>query len=231
MKTLQKKQFYKREVPMKTNVILTLMLALILLGCDNEEVLKEQTAIQATEQIEAQNRNTIEWSTRLASDLEKRRGFIDAVEGEFEGDVDLDPSISNGVTYRIRLILTPTIPGYEVDRTKTLAELEYELQNLNLNVQVTQWNPELDLSAVGCIIENVKPDLVRGVINLVSENCNNSYQIFLSEGRGDASGFMAMGTYVASLVEEGGIDYIQSFNGKLRSSNNARMLTFNLDRI
>ena len=81
----------------------------------------------------------------------------------------------------IRLLITPTIPDYDVDRTRTLAELEYELQNLNLNIQIMQWNPNSQLSAVGCVLQNIKPDLKKGIMNLISEGCSNTYQLFLSE--------------------------------------------------
>ena len=156
---------------------LTIMMFSLVACSDGEEGLKEQTGIQTREEINAQNQNLQEWADKLEIDLDKRRAFISAVEGEFEGQFSVKES-----TYMIRLLITPTIPDYDVDRTRTLAELEYELQNLNLNIQIMQWNPNSQLSAVGCVLQNIKPDLKKGIMNLISEGCSNTYQLFLLFG-------------------------------------------------
>ena len=103
--------------------LLTFLL-ILLVGCDSEEGLKEQTQIQSKEQIQAQNENLEEWAAKLSADLEKRRSFINAVEGDFEGQFSVEQT-----NYSISLKVVPTIPDYDVDRTRTIAELEYELQN------------------------------------------------------------------------------------------------------
>ena len=193
--------------------------------------MKEQTGIQTKEEINAQNQNLQEWAEKLEVDLDKRRTFINAVEGEFEGQFSVKES-----TYMIRLLITPTIPGYDVDRTRTLAELEYELQNLNLNVQIMQWNPNSQLSAVGCVLQNIKPDLKKGIMNLISEGCSNTYQLFLSDTPDDGlnvedQDVMAQSHALANQIKDGFINYIQEFKGKLRSSTNAMIYNFSLTRI
>jgi hypothetical protein len=211
---------------MKLQLLILSLLVVFVTGCsDGEEGLKEQTVIQTKEEINAQNQNLEVWAAKLTGDLDKRRAFISAVEGEFEGEFLVKES-----TYMIRLLITPTIPDYDVDRTRTLAELEYELQNLNLNIQIMQWNPNTQLSAVGCILENIKPDLKKGILNLISENCSNTYQLLLSEDVNDIDMYVASQN-IASLIKEGRINYIQNFNGKLRSSTNAATYNFSLDRI
>ena len=137
---------------MRTKLFLLLFMMLSFVGCsDGEEGLKEQTVIQSQEEINAQNQNIEEWAQKLQGDLDKRRAFISAVEGEFEGTFSVKES-----PYMIRVLISPTIPDYDVDRSRTLAELEYELQNLNLNIQIMQWNPDNQLSAVGCVLQDIK---------------------------------------------------------------------------
>ena len=203
--------------------LLTFLL-ILLVGCDSEEGLKEQTQIQSKEQIQAQNENLEEWAAKLSADLEKRRSFINAVEGEFEGQFAVEQT-----DYSISVKVVPTIPDYDVDRTRTIAELEYELQNLNLNVHVVQWNPSSNMSAVGCVIENVKPDLKKGTLNLISSACSNSYSLFMSDETGN-SNYSAMSTNMATMIRNGQIRYVQTFKGKLKSSTNARTYEFNLER-
>ena len=218
---------------MNFKLLISLLMILTFVGCsDGEEGLKEQTGIQTREEIQAQNQNLQEWAEKLEIDLGKRRAFISAVEGEFEGEFSVKES-----SYKIRLLVTPTIPDYDVDRTRTLAELEYELQNLNLNIQVMQWNPETNLSAVGCVLQNVKPDLKKGIMNLISEGCSNTYQLFLSEEQDDDLNtfedqrVISQSLELASQIKEGVINYIQGFKGKLRSSTNAMIYKFSLIRI
>lgn len=206
--------------------ILLLLVTLVFVSCgDGEEGLKEQTIIKTKEEIDAQNQNLAQWSEKFENDLSQRRAFVNAVEGEYEGELKVGNS-----KFRLRLVLIPTIPNYDVDRTRTLAELEYELQNLNLNIQVMQWNPETQLSAVGCVIENIKPDLMKGLLNLISENCSNTYQIFLAEDDSDDSDISVQSISVVQMIKDGRIDYVQVLKGKLRSSTNARVYDFSLNR-
>lgn len=217
---------------MKSKLILMAFMLLSLIACgDGKEELKEQTGIQTEEEINAQNKNLQEWAEKLEVDLFKRRAFINAVEGEFEGVLAVKES-----TYLIRLLITPTIPDYDVDRTRTLAELEYELQNLNLNIQIMQWNPSSHLSAVGCVLQNIKPDLKKGILNLISEGCSNTYQLFLSQTSDDRlkagdQDAMEQSLFLANQIRNGFINHIQEFKGELRSSSNAKVFNFSLTRI
>ena len=66
------------------NIFLVSLLVLSIAGCkeDDKDPLKENSAIQAKEQIQAQNENTEYWTNKLLDDLEKRHRFINAVVGE-----------------------------------------------------------------------------------------------------------------------------------------------------
>lgn len=210
---------------MKTKLIVIMAISLLLIGCDSEEGLKEQTQIQSKEQIQAQNENLEVWSAKLEKDLEKRRSFINAVEGEFEGQFTVEQS-----TFSIGVKIVSTIPDYDVNRTRTLTELEYELQNLNLNIHIIQWNPDSNMSAVGCVIENVKPDLKKGILNFISSECSNSYSLFMSDGL-DNGNMGTMSANVANLIRNGQLRFVDGFKGKLKSSTNAKTYEFTLNRI
>lgn len=209
---------------MKKRMLFGLMIFL-LISCDSEEGLKEQTKIQSQEEIQAQNQNLIDWSDQLEKDLEKRRLFIGAVAGEFEGEITVKQ-----FRFSIRIKVASTIPDYQTDRVRTLAELEYEIQNLALNIHVIQWNPDLNMSAVGCVIENIRPDFKKGILNIISESCSNSYSLFLANDEGAAS-TEEIGVNLADQIRNGEINYIHMLKGKFQSSNNAKVYEFTLNRI
>ncbi|MCO4794752.1 MAG: hypothetical protein KC493_13620 [Bacteriovoracaceae bacterium] len=210
---------------MKIKNLFIMVIFILFASCsDGEKGLKEQSFIQTNEEIRAQNENQEVWAAKLSADLKVRRTFIDAIEGEFEGSFDLRSS-----SFKVRLVIIPTIPAYEVNRSRTLSELEYELQNLGINVHVIQWNPDTDLSGVSCILEGIKPNVGKGIIDLITENCKkNTYKFFLAEDLSSDSDIQTEGQNTAALVRSGQIKYVQALKGKLRS--NARVYNLTLER-
>ena len=204
-----------------------MLIMVLFVGCSKgEDGFKQQTIIQTDEAIKAENRNKEEWAKKLGPDLKITRDFIDAVEGEYEGDFFVGE-----ISYNIRLILSATIPAYDIERTRTISELEYEMQNLKLNVHVTQWNSETNLSSVGCVIEGISPDRENGILNLIRESCNNTYQLFLSEDKFEETDARTQSRAIADMLKTGQIQRVDHLKGKLRSSTNAKIYNFNLVRI
>ncbi len=213
---------------MKLKLLILSLLTIFLVSCtDGEDGLKQQTTIQSDAAIAAENKNQQEWAEKLGADLKITRDFINAIEGEYEGEF-----LVAGTKFKARLVLSATIPAYELDRIRTLAELEYELQNLKLNIQVVQWNSESDLSAVGCVIQDVLPDRINGILNLLSESCSNTYQFFLAEADSDleATDNREYSRVLATMVRQGQIKQVDDLVGKLRSSTNAKIYNFKLKR-
>ncbi len=211
---------------MKQAQLLFILLISLLSGCtDGEQSLKDQTIVQAKEGIKAENKNREDLAKPLLDDLRKRRAFINAIEGEYQGKF----AVMNS-SYMMRVLIVATIPEYDVKRIKTLPELEYELQNLNLNIQILQWNPMTQLSAVGCILEGIKPDLKRGILNIISENCSNTYQLLLSENNRE-NDMYEESENLASLIRDGRIESVEILKGKMRSSTNAKIYSLSLERI
>src|SRR5690606_22047002 len=135
-------------------------------------------------------------------DLVKQQNFIAAIAGEYEGQI-----VDEGEVWSIKLRLVPTMPIFDYNRVRTLAELEYELQNQQVNVQVLQWDPSLQVSSVGCIFEDIRPDFKGGKIDIFSQGCPNTYQITLQDGTGDSR---LMGASVANLINESRIDQVDT---------------------
>ncbi len=162
---------------MKT-VILLLLGASLITGCSKggDKRLEEKADIQAQRDIQAININNNEIVTKLEGDLNKRKQFIRSIQGEFEGKLSVD-----GTDYMMRLKVTPTIPTEDNSRVRTIDEVNFEIQNLGLNINIKQWNPNVPLSAVTCTIQNYRPDTQKGMINIISENCKNLYEFYISD--------------------------------------------------
>lgn len=168
---------------MKTQFILLLGIAL-LASCSKggDKRLEEKADIQAQRDIQAINVNNNEIVAKLENELNRKKQFIKSIEGEFQGKLAVDST-----DYFMRLKITSTIPIEESHRTRTVEEVNYEIQNLRLNINIKQWNPSVPLSAVTCTIQNYLPDIQKGLINIIAENCKNLYEFYISDNSLDIS--------------------------------------------
>ena len=219
---------------MKNVVCVVLGLAL-LTGCNSEksdEKLREVSNIQSQEAARneiAAEREYVDTKARAAEvDLEKRQRFYQAVAGTYEGSI-----LVNRSNFKIRLTLVPSLPRYVPnDRVRTWEEVTADLTNLYFNVQVVQWNPESNFSAVGCLVANVRPDLIRGLINVASEGCPNFYSFQIAEevtGEGEADARMA--TTLAEAITDGKLESVAQVQGKMQPTSNANVYTFSASRV
>lgn len=208
---------------MKTINGILLLTMLGLVACGGDEKLVEKTQVQSQEAINIENQNIERWAARLNEDLQKQQKFIGAIEGEYQGQI-----ISEGEVWNIKVRLVPTMPAFDHTRVRTLAELEYELQNQQVDAQILQWDPNLQISSVGCIFEDIRPDFKRGRLDIVSESCPNTYQITLQDGDNDDR---LLGAAVSNLIEEDRIDMVETLQGRLQSNGNAQSVFFTLERV
>lgn len=196
----------------------------LLIACGGgEDKLIEKTQVESKEAINAENQNLEVWAERLNSDLLKQQNFISSIEGEYEGQIT-----DEGQVWNIKLRLVPKMPIFNHTRVRTLAELEYELQNQQIDVQVLQWDPSLQISSVGCIFEDIRPDFIRGRIDIISQGCPSTYQITLQDGTGDSR---LSGSSVAELINDNRIEQVNSLQGQLQANGNATPVFFLLERV
>ena len=156
----------------------------------------------------------------LENDLQIRQRFYNALDGTFSGEFQIEDQ-----SFRVEISLTTSLPAFVPNRIRTEEEIVSDLNNLYFNIQIKQWNVNSELSSVGCIIEEVRPDFNKGVINLFSENCKNTYQLSLAT-EGDESTPEA----IAKKILSGEIMEVLTLTGLSRPSTNARTFKFNLLR-
>jgi hypothetical protein len=205
------------------NIFLISLLFFSITGCmeDYKDPLKENSAIQAREQIQAQNENTEYWTNKLLDDLEKRHRFINAVVGEYEGSFEL-----KNKEFGLRFVFSSSIPQFLPNRDRTVEELVHELNNLSINAHILQWPTSTPYAAVGCIFEKVSPDYNKGTIDFFSKSCPSSYKLSI----GDIANGTDNSSSMSNSIMNRTMDNIEIISGIFQSSTSATSLEFKVSK-
>lgn len=208
-----------------SRICLVLFLAAgVISGCD---ATKSYDKIREVSDIEVDaQKSYLETKARAAeADLERRQRFYQVVAGTYEGMVRIGQD-----DFRLRLTLVPSLPRYVPnDRVRTWEEVTAELSNLYFNVHIIQWNPQTNFGAVGCIITNVRPDIIKGLINVASEGCPNFYSFEIAEGStGDTQ---SSSSVLAEAIADGRVESVPKVQGQMQPTTNANIYKFSAVRI
>lgn len=212
-------------------ILLTLLLGLGLVACDkkgNVDSTKERARAEEEANGEVQRKILAEKAKRMEDDLARRHFFYQAMSGKYEGDL-----VTNEGNLRIRITLAPSIPPYFGDRVRELSEIEADLNNLYFHAQIIQWHPQSDMSAVGCRISGLKPNMETGLLTVASTDCPNLYLIYIGD---ENSGKKAIdierrAVELAGAVYTEQIDKVPRLIGAVQPSTNASTYTFNARRM
>jgi hypothetical protein len=214
-----------------------LVLGLVVLaGCQDKDMssISETAGLQAQKQIELENQNRGIRVLEMESDLSNRHRFFQGVKGVYEGTFQTEAGTRN-----IRVTLDPSVPPYQVNRIRTIEEVSYDLTNLHLNVQITQWDPAHRLSGVGCPPMEVHPDLRTGGISIVSSQCTTVYMLSLSDlvgikkargGIADPS-LLEVSSQVALSLLDGKQRSVDAIVGQIQLTTNAEIYYFSATRV
>lgn len=208
-----------------------LVISMFALGCNQgDERLVEKARIEGQASSEAAtqsaNESLAKKASEMESDLAVRHRFYQALKGTYEGAMETEQG-----EFKVKITLVPSLPPYATGRTRQLEEIAADLNNLYLNVQVVQWNPANRLSAVGCRIEQVRPDIVSGEISIASENCPNFYGLRIADEGANVSKFdPARSGVIASYVRDGRMDRVASIQGEVHPTTNASVYQISVSR-
>ena len=210
--------------------LIIILPCVLLLSCSKggDDRLAEQADIQAREQYQAQNENQKMWAEKMEEDLNKRKRFIQAIEGDFFGEVDVQ-----NISFDINARFVSSIPIAFPSRVRTLDEINFELQNLNLNLFVKLENPRVPNSAVTCVVEGYRPDVNQGVINILTESCKNSFHLSISDSTLDVRSDEARlkdSRSLAAQVTSGSVSRVEKVQGVFESSTSNQKFKFQLRR-
>ncbi len=171
---------------------------------------------QAEEELRIQNGSLSSKAGKMEQDLQRRQMFYTAASGTYEGSIRTEQG-----DFNIRVTLISNLPAYPVDRVRQLEEITSDINNVYFNAQIVQWSPENNLSAVGCRVNNVRPDLINGVITIASTECPNLYILKISNARATASTSGAGSKSVAKQIYSGKVKSVSSLVGEVRPTTNA----------
>ncbi len=198
------------------NHILLGLLVFSAIGCgQNDKRLKEKTKIEGDALKEVENTNLSQKAESMERDLQRRHRFYQAIKGNYEGTI----STKSG-NFNIRVTLSPSLPPVTVSRVRQLEEIASDLNNLMLNTQVVQWDPNSANSAVGCRVTNVRPNIEKGELTISAEGCPNLYQIKIAD-RGNGHPVS-----LANQILSGSLYDVDSLNGQIQPSTNANIYKF-----
>lgn len=208
--------------------LIVILLALTAVACDKTS--DDGTLDRARKESEAgkdiDNENLAQKARRMEADLRRRYRFYQAVshtyEGRFQG--------SNGVTYAGRVSMTPTLHVEETDRVRELEEIQYDLNNLFLNVQVYLWRPSNGLGLMNCSFADIRPDTENGIIYLVSDNCKNTFTVHLTVRNTSERELDDVSRRLAQAIKEGTQSDIDRLSIKATSTVNPANYRFEVRR-
>lgn len=205
---------------MKTLFIMSLLSLLVVSCSKGDERLKERSKIEGDALKEVENQNLASKAEAMEKDLVRRHRFYQAIKGSYEGTI----STSVG-DFNIRITLSPSLPPIAINRVRQLDEIASDLNNLMLNTQVVQWDPNSANSAVGCRVSNIRPNIETGELTISHESCPNLYSIKISDrGTGNSRG-------LAREVLAGNMFDIDSLVGQIHPSTNANIYQFSAFKI
>ena len=205
---------------------------------DNIEILlkkaRAEARAQAEEEINAGNANLAGKALLMESDLATRHLFYQALKGTYEGDLSTERS-----KFKVRVTLVPSLPPATYARTRQLEEIAADLSNLYFHAQIVQWNPANKLSAVGCRVENIRPDINKGEIAIASSNCPNLYKLrvvdseaarSVTDEASPAPSAASVSSATAKAIREGRIGELEEIRGEVHPSTNASIYTLSVKR-
>ncbi len=156
-------------------------IGIVLAGCgDNGDRIRERASIEGQEtakkQIEAENLNRDDRVYKAEQDLERRRRFIDALVGKYEGTLTNERD-----KFRIKLRIGSSLPPYTPpNRVRSPEEVAFDLNNLFVNIQTSLLSDD-GIGIGGCAYESVRPGFESGKMSLISKECFTSYELEIAD--------------------------------------------------
>ncbi len=165
-----------------TGIIVGVFFVSILSGCQNDDRLKEVTSVQTAAELKQQKEFQESRAQILETDLAERQKFFQGAAGTYEGTVQTPDG-----DYSIRIRLVPTVPPYKPDgRIRYEEEVINDINALHFSAQIMQWKPGSAIGVMGCRVDDIRPDLNEGVIQIADPECPSFYEIHISDGQPSA---------------------------------------------
>lgn len=206
------------------------VLVIGLAACDQKgttDAAKERATAEGEAERDVQAKALAEKAMKMEVDLSNKHYFYSAVEGEYEGTLKVGAD-----TYKIKFTLVRSLPPFTGNRVRELSEIENDLNNLYFHMQVVQWHPSDEASAVGCRIGGIRPNLDEGTLSAAASDCPNLYSLFISEGGAQAlTDKAAKAKNLAKQITSKQVSEVSYLVGTVQPSSVAMKYSFNVKRV
>lgn len=158
----------------KIIVGIMVVLAFVFVGCapkQGTDHLAEKAKLEGRAGFEGQVDSQNQRAREVEKDLERKFALYSAFEGSYEGVLQTERG-----DFLVRMTLVPNLSKMKVNRPRTLEEIVYDLNTLAMNTQILQWRPDSPQSAIGCMINQVRPDFGRLYLSIAAESCPSLYR-------------------------------------------------------
>lgn len=211
-------------------LMLLIALSFGIAACDQKsstDSTRDRAAAEQEGANKVENENLAKKAEAMEKDLAKRHVFYGALEGEYEGTLRVDTE-----AYKIKFTFARSIPPYTGNRVRQLSEIENDLNNLYFHMQVVQWHPDDNSTAVGCRVTGIKPNMDLGTLTVASSDCPNLYNVFLSEGGNNAfTNKSEKAKAVADKIKNFQLGQISYLIGSVQPSSNATKYSFSVKKL
>lgn len=163
---------------MKKYGVIPTILALSLGACgpkQGNDRLTEKAKLEGKAGFEGQIEYQNQRSKEVERDLERKYALYSSLEGSYEGVLTTERG-----EFQIRLSMVPNLSKLKMNRQRTVEEIIYDLNTLSMNTQIIQWRPNSPNSAIGCMVNLVRPDFSRLSLSIASESCPSFYKFDLT---------------------------------------------------
>ena len=204
------------------------VLVIGLAACDQKgttDAAKERATAEGEAERDVQAKALAEKAMKMEVDLANKHYFYSAVEGEYEGTLKVGAE-----SYKIKFTLVRSLPPFTGDRVRELSEIENDLNNLYFHMQVIQWHPSDEASAVPCRISSIRPNMDEGTLSAAASDCPNLYSIFISED-GVQADKITKSKSLAKQIAFKQVSEVPYFVGTVQLSSVAMKYSFNVKRV
>lgn len=215
---------------MKSNYMLIFTLIFLIIGCDQKSSVdstKQRALAEQEVGTFVENKNLDEKALKMELELSERHYFYSAIEGQYQGQVKTDFD-----TFYIKFNIVRSLPQYTGVRSRQLSEIESELNNLSLYIHIVQWHPDDNATAVGCRINQVRPDMKTGLMTFSSTECPNMYTVFLSDLSSDGKMKPSeKSKNMAEMIVNHKIYSVEEMVGNVQTTSSSNVFKFTVARI
>lgn len=197
------------------------------IGCaqpDGNDRLKEKADIEA----ESDQRRTDQKAVELEERLARQQRFFQGVAGVYEGEWRAEKQ-----TFRVRFVVTPSLPAYTGDRVRSMEEITYDLTNLTLSVEeTTSWRLRNgEEFSDGCNYTLLKPRTDSGFIQVSNSECKLTFVLSVgSASASKATDVIQIREKISRKLLDGEIDRVDDFRVEKRSVYQSTSDIFNVRR-